>query len=103
MAAFRWCKEYGIKTRAYMMVGLPEEHGYDTQKSFDFINALEPDDTMISPTIIYPDTQLMEYAIKHQKITPNAWSQYTLGKSQMPYYIPDGYTQQAIEENNQTN
>jgi len=92
IAAFRWCRDAGIRTRAYAMVGLPGERGEDIEKTFDFVRALNPDDVMYSPTVIYPGTRLMEYAVEKKLIPHDVWTRYMLGTTDLPVFVPGGLT-----------
>jgi anaerobic magnesium-protoporphyrin IX monomethyl ester cyclase len=94
--AFRWCRDAGIETRAYVMVGLPGETGQDIQRSFDFISALDPDDVFYSPTVVYPGTKLMGLAVAQQIVRPDAWSRYILGEACLPMYTPKGLNRENI-------
>ena len=96
--AFKWCADAGIKTRTYALVGLPTETMKDVQSTFDFINSLQPDEVAYSPTIIYPNTRLMEYAIEHGLVAADAWRSYALGQSGMPLFHSEGLDAQTINE-----
>jgi radical SAM superfamily enzyme YgiQ (UPF0313 family) len=97
-SAFKACRDIGIQTRAYAMLGFPGETRENMQKTFDFINSLEADEVMYSPTIAYPGTKLMEYAIRERILTPDAWGQYMLGKEGMPYFNPAGLSADYISQ-----
>ncbi len=56
---FRWCKELGIKTAAYMMLGLPtEKNEADVLRSADFVESIDPTYVIWALYSPYPDSQL---------------------------------------------
>ena len=95
--AFRACREAGIPTRAFVMVGLPTETSKELDETFDFVNSLGPDEVLYTPTIIYPGTMLMEYCLHHGLVSPSAWRDYAMGCGPMPVSLPEGM---SIEEVN---
>jgi radical SAM superfamily enzyme YgiQ (UPF0313 family) len=94
--AFRWCRELGIKTRAYAMFGFPTETKESMQETIDFVNSLQPDDVIYSPIILYPGTKLTGYAIENKLMRQDAWSQYMLGTATLPLLVPSGLTREGI-------
>jgi len=88
--AFRDCGEVGINTRAYAIIGLPGETRETVQRTFDFINALEPDEVTYTPATLYPNSRLMKKAVEEGKVRRDAWTQYMMGEAGMPYYTPEG-------------
>jgi len=59
--AVQWCKEIGLETELYFMIGLPGETEEDLQKTCDFAAKLKPDFAKIAPAIPYPGTGLNDY------------------------------------------
>ncbi len=51
-SVFKWAKKYGIKRRAFFLLGMPEEDDSDIDLTIDLINMIEPD--VIGFTILAP-------------------------------------------------
>lgn len=62
---FQWAKEFGLKTFAYVMVGLPEENRKRFLETVKLVSELETED-FISVNIFhpYPGTKLFKYCKK---------------------------------------
>lgn len=95
-AAFKSCRDAGIKTRAYMMLGLPGDTGTTMEASREFMEEIEPDDVQYSPPVPYPGTRLMETAVREGRISPRVWADYTLGNAEIPVYSPEGFSGEEI-------
>jgi len=94
--AFKSCREHDIKTMAYALLGLPGETRGDLQATLDFVTSLEPDAVMYSPVTVYPGSELMDSCVRNNHVSPTAWTDYMLGKSDMPHYVPDGLTLEEL-------
>lgn len=57
-SAVRYCKEAGIRTKGYFMLGMPGDTVETMQDTLDFANELELDDIMFSITTPFPGTEL---------------------------------------------
>ncbi len=55
---FKWCKELGIKTRAYVVFGLEGETKESVEKTLEYLRRIEPDQIMLSLATAYPGTEL---------------------------------------------
>jgi radical SAM superfamily enzyme YgiQ (UPF0313 family) len=49
---FKWAKEYGIKTRGFFLIGMPEERSEDVDMTEQLIDEIEPD--VVGFTILAP-------------------------------------------------
>lgn len=77
----QWCKKYGIKFKALMMVGFPFETAETRKEDRAFRKRLKPDEWgSIGHIAVYPGTQLYREAKKRGEITDDYW----LGDK--PYY-----------------
>lgn len=56
--AARICKEAGIKTKGYFMIGMPGDTVETMKNTLNFARELEMDDTMFSVTTPFPGTEL---------------------------------------------
>ncbi len=91
-AAFESCRDAGIKTRAYMMLGLPGDTRQTMEAGREFMDYIEPDDVQYTPPVPYPGTRLMEAAVREGRVAPTVWGDYTLGKVGIPVYSPEGFS-----------
>ncbi len=55
---FAWCREMGIKTRAYIVFGLEGETEESVRKTLNYIKEIKPDQIMLSLATAYPGTEL---------------------------------------------
>ncbi|MEX2755988.1 MAG: radical SAM protein, partial [Candidatus Sigynarchaeota archaeon] len=56
--AFRWCKEKGIMTQAFFMVGFPTEDDADIQATVALIKEINPDFLFVSVVVPLPGTRI---------------------------------------------
>lgn len=55
---FSWCKEIGIKARAYVVFGLEGETEESVKKTLKYLSEIKPDQIMLSLATAYPGTEL---------------------------------------------
>ncbi|MCB9906735.1 MAG: radical SAM protein [Planctomycetes bacterium] len=55
---FRDCRELGIETRAFCMIGFPEETPAMADETIDLVNRLDPDQVQFCAVTAYPGTPL---------------------------------------------
>ncbi len=55
---FAWCRELGIKTRAYVVFGLEGETEQSVRKTLKYLAEIKPDQIMLSLATAYPGTEL---------------------------------------------
>lgn len=67
--AVKYCKEAGIKTKGYFMIGIPGDTIETMQNTLDFAEELELNDAMFSITTPFPGTELWDIIDKN-KIGP---------------------------------
>lgn len=58
-----WCKEIGISTFAYFMIGFPFETAQDLKKTASFIQELNTDFMQLARVVLIPTTPLFEEVI----------------------------------------
>jgi anaerobic magnesium-protoporphyrin IX monomethyl ester cyclase len=56
--AFELAKEVGIRTRAYVVFGLPGENESSVKETITLLEKIKPDQLMLSLATIYPGTEL---------------------------------------------
>jgi radical SAM superfamily enzyme YgiQ (UPF0313 family) len=76
--AFKWCRELGIETRAYMMLGLPTSTKEDDIDTINFIKSVDPDWAQFTITTPYPGTELFDKATEFGKFNTDIsdWDKY---------------------------
>ena len=74
--AFRWCREIGIETVGFFMLGLPGETEYTMQQTIDFAKELAPDYAKTSILLPLPGTPLYESFEHNGYIKSKDWSLY---------------------------
>jgi len=75
--AFKWCREAGIETRAFMMLGLPTETRDESLKTIQFAKELDADWAQFTITTPYPGTELYDQAMELGELHgPKDWDNY---------------------------
>jgi GT2 family glycosyltransferase/radical SAM superfamily enzyme YgiQ (UPF0313 family)/SAM-dependent methyltransferase len=64
-AAFRWCHEFGVKTAASVIAGVPGETPQDLQQTLALINDLKPTVTWHNVFVGIPKSPLYHQALEH--------------------------------------
>lgn len=73
---FKNCKELGILTHAYLMVGNLGESKETVQETINLIKTIKPFSWNVSISTPYPGTYLYEYATKNNLLVSRDWSKY---------------------------
>ena len=60
LAVFDACREFGIETRAFCMIGFPEETPAMVQETFELVEKLDPDQVQYCAVTAYPGTPLYQ-------------------------------------------
>lgn len=72
--AFKLCREYGVKTTANFIIGLPHNQHRDTQlKLIDFINELNPTTIQTFVLILIPGSEMYDDAVRDGILTGREW------------------------------
>jgi len=76
--AFRLCREVGIETRGYFMVGMPGSTPEDDIATIEFAKDIDPDWAQFTIATPYPGTQLFEEAAEWGKFHTDFddWDKY---------------------------
>ena len=74
------CKEVGIEMFGYFMMGSPYETEKTLQQTMDLSLKIDSDFALFSKTILIPNTELFDWAVKNKYIEKNYWEKYLLGK-----------------------
>jgi len=73
---FKNCKELGLLTHAYLMVGNLGETKETIQETINLIKTIKPFSWNVSISTPYPGTYLYEYATKNNLLVSRDWSKY---------------------------
>ena len=57
---FRACRDVGIETRAFCMIGFPEETPEMAEETIELVDSLDPDQVQFCAVTAYPGTPLYE-------------------------------------------
>ena len=74
--AFKWCKQAGIETRAFMMLGLPTETREESLQTIKFAKEINPDWAQFTITTPYPGTELYNQAKECGELKSIDWDNY---------------------------
>lgn len=88
--AFDLCREIGIKTPAFCMLGFPGETRENIYETYKLCLRLKP--TILGFHLItpMPGADIYHQAIREKKIAPDIWDQYAKGLiKDQPAYVPD--------------
>jgi len=88
---FQWCKELGMETFAYFIIGYARENEKTMQDTIDFAIRLNPDYVMFTVATPYPFTHLYRLAEEAGLVQGDYWREFTLGKrkDRLPYFVQD--------------
>ena len=73
---FAWCRELGMETRAFFMLGLPTETREESLNTIRFARELDPDWVQFTLTVPYPGTNLFSIAQKTGSLKSLKWENY---------------------------
>lgn len=95
---FKYCNELGIRTAAYMMLGLPtEKQVSDVMRSVDFAESLDPTYVIWALYSPYPDTKLWKDGAKLGLWKGDEWLQYMVNPKP-DTKIPVAWTEHFTED-----
>lgn len=97
--AFRICKENGISTEAYLMLGFPTETKEQMYETAKFSLQLKADIIGVHVTTPYPGSDLFKLAVVEGYIEENVYDKYTRGilDYNLPVYLPKGVSLSEIK------
>jgi radical SAM superfamily enzyme YgiQ (UPF0313 family) len=84
--AVAWCREAGIETFGFFMLGLPGETRASMQETIDFACELELDLAKFAITIPLPGTPLFARYEREDRILTRDWSRYLFHRTAAPVY-----------------
>jgi anaerobic magnesium-protoporphyrin IX monomethyl ester cyclase len=96
--AFKWCKEVGIETSAFFMIGShPDETWEDLEMTKNLIREIKPDFITASIAVPYPGTEIRKQMEERNLIFSNDWSAYALYNTKPPWRTSHFTSQQLLE------
>ena len=89
--AITLCREYGIKSVGYFIIGYLGEDATTVRQTIDFACRIRPDYAAFFPAVPMPQTQLCEECEAGGLIPKNYWRDFVLGKRDdpLPFLMPD--------------
>jgi anaerobic magnesium-protoporphyrin IX monomethyl ester cyclase len=72
-AALRMTREAGIRSLAYIVIGLPGETREDLLQTRRFLDSANPDIVRINPFILFPGTPAVSKLINESRLSPDFW------------------------------
>jgi len=74
--AFKICREEGMSTLAYLMVGNPTEEPEDLLQTINLMEEIKSDGVHVSICTPFPGTKLFNLAMERGQITAKSWRDY---------------------------
>jgi len=96
---FKMCKNIGIKTDGYFMMGFPTETEKELEDTVQLCTSLDATIFGIHLTVPMPGAEIYRQAIEEGIMDKNHWDRYAKGEEKdVPVYVPKGITLAKIEE-----
>lgn len=88
---FRLSEKVGIETFAYFIIGYYSDTPESMQRTINFAKELDADWAMFTIATPYPQTNLLELAVKGKLIDKDYWLKFVKGEKvgRMPYLVKD--------------
>ena len=80
LACAKACKYVGIEIYGYYIIGAPGETKETIEKTIQLALRVEPSFAIFSKTILIPGTEIFEYAVSTNQISPTYWQDFLSGK-----------------------
>lgn len=89
--AFKRCRQAGLQTFAYFMVGYLGENEQAFEKTISLSIKLDPDYVMFTIATPYPTTRLFEESCKAGLVPSDYWQDFIQGRTteRIPYLVPN--------------
>ena len=76
--AFKWCREVGIKTTAFMMIGNIGENEATIRETINFAKKLDPDHAQFTIATPYPGTEMYDIIKSQGRFLASDWAAWDL-------------------------
>ncbi|MBU1727069.1 MAG: B12-binding domain-containing radical SAM protein [Candidatus Omnitrophica bacterium] len=89
--AFKYAREAGIQSFAYLIIGYLGETEETLRQTFDFVKKIRPDLLMYNIATPLPGTLLFDQAVKAGLVDADYWNKFVLDKNypRIPYLFND--------------
>ena len=87
--AFKWCKQAGIQTMGFFILGMPTETEETMENTIKFAIELDPDLANFMIAAPYPGTKLWDIVSREGNIFSHDWSDFAIQESRAHYEIGD--------------
>ena len=91
----KWCKQLGIKTKGFFIIGHPTETLETIEKTIKFACELPLDDIVATINTPIPGSLQYAEAAKYGKLDETDWTQYNYWR---PVFVPNGLTKEILLE-----
>ncbi|MFC1833332.1 B12-binding domain-containing radical SAM protein [Thermodesulfobacteriota bacterium] len=91
----RWCREAGIKTKGFFIVGHPGETMETIDKTIDFAVSLPLDDVVATINTPIPGSPQYQETSQFGDLDESDWSQFNYWR---PVFVPAGLTKEVLLE-----
>ncbi|MFC2075953.1 B12-binding domain-containing radical SAM protein [candidate division KSB1 bacterium] len=97
---FRTCRELGIETYAYFMLGYPGETPQTVEKTINYALELAPDWVNFNIVQIKPGTELFQIASESGYVPVDYWHQFIdgIGDVKEPYCTSDDISEEFLQK-----
>jgi len=82
--AFSLCREAGITTNAFVIIGSPGEGADEIMSSVTFLKKLDPDYAAFNIGTLFPGSGVYDKMIAEEKIERYVWTRYMRGETEQP-------------------
>lgn len=82
--AFSICREAGLVTVGYFIIGFPGETSEEAKRTFAFAEEVDADYVVCSPLFIVPGTQMFKEAEKDPLFDNDSWKRFILNPKEFP-------------------
>lgn len=88
---FGWCRDTGIETLAYFMLGFPGEGKAEIQDTIDYALSLTCDYVHVAVTTPFPGTELYRMGLESGLYDTDYWSEFAAAPSEE--FVPELWTE----------
>jgi len=93
--AFKWCREAGVETMAFFMLGHPTETLADMRETVSLSKRIKPTYADFAVPVPIPGSELFDMMVASGKLEADAWERVING-APVPMHIPDNVTLEEL-------
>lgn len=95
--AFQFCREIGIETTAFFILGLPTETKDELCQTIKFSRMIESDYIEVHIATPFPGSDLFTIAVEEGVVPIDVWDKYAKGEIEdLPIYVPPTLTAEDL-------